>query len=67
MFESLASCFAFRCSASVNLKGPDQALQAFEFTEMETDFEFLLNSNSYLRVTRPIKLIGAVHPNRPGD
>ena len=30
----------------------DPALQAFEFTEIETDFEFLVNSNSYLRVTR---------------
>ena len=30
----------------------DPALQAFEFTEIETDFEFLVNSNSYLRLTR---------------
>jgi hypothetical protein len=30
----------------------DAALQALEFTEIETDFEFLVNSNSYLRVTR---------------
>ena len=30
----------------------DPALQAFEFAEIETDFEFLVNSNSYLRVTR---------------
>jgi hypothetical protein len=30
----------------------DPALQAFEFTEIETDFEFLVKSNSYLRVTR---------------
>lgn len=30
----------------------DPALNAFEFTEIETDFEFLVNSNSYLRVTR---------------
>jgi len=30
----------------------DAALQAFEFMEIETDFEFLVNSNSYLRVTR---------------
>jgi hypothetical protein len=28
----------------------DPALQTFEFTEIETDFEFLVNSNSYLRV-----------------
>jgi len=30
----------------------DPALQAFEFTEIETDFEFLVNSNSYLCVRR---------------
>ena len=30
----------------------DPALKAFEFTEIETDFEFMVNSNSYLRVTR---------------
>jgi hypothetical protein len=30
----------------------DPALQAFEFKKIETDFEFLANSNSYLRVTR---------------
>jgi hypothetical protein len=29
-----------------------RALQVFECTEIETDFEFLVNSNSYLRVTR---------------
>jgi len=28
----------------------DSALQAFEFTEIGTDFEFLVNSNSYLKV-----------------
>ena len=30
----------------------DPSLRAFEFKEIETDFEFLVNSNSYLRVTR---------------
>jgi len=30
----------------------DLALQHFAFTEVKTDFEFLVNSNSYLRVTR---------------
>lgn len=30
----------------------DPGLQAFEFTEIEPDFEFLVNSNSYLKVTR---------------
>jgi hypothetical protein len=28
----------------------DPALEAFEFTEIKTDFEFLVNSNSFLRV-----------------
>jgi len=30
----------------------DPQLQRFVFTEIETDFEFLVNSNSYLRVSR---------------
>jgi hypothetical protein len=30
----------------------DPALQRFEFTEIKTDFEFLVNSNFFLRVTR---------------
>jgi hypothetical protein len=30
----------------------DSALQGFEFTEIVTDFEFLVNSNSYPRVRR---------------
>jgi len=30
----------------------DPALKHFEFTEIKTDFEFLLNSNSYLKVKR---------------
>jgi len=30
----------------------DPALMAFEFTEIETDFEFMVNSNSYLKLTR---------------
>ena len=30
----------------------DLALQRFTFTEIETDFEFLVNSNFFLRVTR---------------
>jgi len=28
----------------------DPALQRFEFTEIKTDFEFLVNSNLFLRV-----------------
>jgi hypothetical protein len=34
----------------------DPALQPFEFREIETDFEFLVNSNRYLRVTRVAEL-----------
>ncbi len=30
----------------------DPVLQRFEFTETKTDFEFLVNSNSFLKVTR---------------
>jgi hypothetical protein len=30
----------------------DPALQVFEFAEIETDFEFLVNSNSYLKFSR---------------
>ena len=30
----------------------DPALQRFAFTEIKTDFEFLVNSNSFLRVRR---------------
>jgi hypothetical protein len=30
----------------------DPELQRFEFTEIKTDFEFLVNSNSYLKVNR---------------
>jgi len=30
----------------------DPALQVFELVEVKTDFEFLLNSNSFLRVRR---------------
>src|SRR5438046_8153813 len=30
----------------------DPALQHFQFTGIKTDFEFLVGSNSYLRVTR---------------
>jgi len=32
----------------------DPALQRFAFTEIRTDFEFLVNSNSFLRVTRTL-------------
>jgi hypothetical protein len=30
----------------------DPALERFAFTEIKTDFEFLVNSDSFLRVTR---------------
>jgi hypothetical protein len=29
----------------------DPALKGFQFTQIETDFEFLVNSNSFLKVT----------------
>jgi hypothetical protein len=35
----------------------DPALQHFQFTEIKTDFEFLVNSNSFLRVTRASPLL----------
>lgn len=44
--------FEAQPSAYVPMLQSDPALLAFEFTEIETDFEFLVNSNSYLRVTR---------------
>ena len=34
----------------------DPALQCFAFTEIKTDFEFLVNSNSFLRVTHALPL-----------
>ena len=34
-----------------NQEQSDPALQASEFTEIETDFEFFVNSNSFLRLT----------------
>jgi SAM-dependent methyltransferase len=44
--------FEARPSAYIPMLQSDPALQAFEFTKIETDFEFLVNSNSFLRVTR---------------
>ena len=44
--------FEAQPSEYVPMLQSDPALQAFEFTEIKTDFEFLVNSNSYLRVTR---------------
>jgi SAM-dependent methyltransferase len=44
--------FEAQPSEFVPMLKSDPALQAFEFTKIETDFEFLVNSNSYLRVTR---------------
>jgi hypothetical protein len=44
--------FEAQPSEYVPMLQSDPALQAFEFAEIETDFEFLVNSNSYLRVTR---------------
>ena len=44
--------FEAQSSEYIPMLQSDPALQAFEFAEIETDFEFLVNSNSYLRVTR---------------
>lgn len=44
--------FEAQPSEYISMLKSDPALQAFEFTEIKTDFEFLVNSNSYLRVTR---------------
>jgi ubiquinone/menaquinone biosynthesis C-methylase UbiE len=43
--------FEAQPSEYVPMLQSDAALKAFEFQEIETDFEFLVNSNSYLRVT----------------
>ena len=47
----LVSFEAVRCSYIDRLKS-DPALKHFSFEEVRTDFEFLINSNSYLRVFR---------------
>ena len=44
--------FEAQPSEYVPMLRSDLALQHFAFTEVKTDFEFLVNSNSYLRVTR---------------
>ena len=44
--------FEAQPSEYVPMLQSDPVLQAFKFTEIKTDFEFLLKSNWYLRVTR---------------
>jgi hypothetical protein len=44
--------FEAQPSEYVPMLRSDPALQKFNFTEIKTDFEFLANSNSFLRVTR---------------
>jgi len=44
--------FEAQPSDYVSILQTDRGLQHFAFTEIETDFEFLVNSNSFLRVTR---------------
>jgi len=44
--------FEAQRSEYISMLQSDPTLQAFEFTEIETDFEFLVNSNSFLKVTR---------------
>jgi hypothetical protein len=44
--------FQAQPSEYVPMLQSDLALRQFAFTEIKTDFEFLVNSNSFLRVTR---------------
>jgi hypothetical protein len=44
--------FEAQASDYVPMLRADQALKSFQFTEIKTDFEFLVNSNSFLKVTR---------------
>src|SRR5437867_2978044 len=48
--------FEARPSEYVPMLLADPALQCFAFTEIKTDFEFLVNSNSFLRVTHALPL-----------
>jgi len=47
-----AVTFEAEPSEHVPMLRADPTLQQFAFTEVKTDFEFLLNSNSFLRVSR---------------
>jgi len=44
--------FEAQASEYIPMMRADQALRQFAFTEVKTDFEFLVDSNSYLRVMR---------------
>jgi hypothetical protein len=44
--------FEAQASQYVPMLRSDPALRQFAFTEVKTDFEFLVNSNSFLKVTR---------------
>jgi hypothetical protein len=44
--------FEAQPSEHIRMLRSDPALRHFAFTEVETHFEFLVNSNSFLRVTR---------------
>lgn len=44
--------FEAQPSEYVPMLRSDPSLRQFEFTEIKTDFEFLVNSNSFLKVTR---------------
>ncbi len=46
-----AVTFEARPSEYVPILRSDPTLQSFVFTEIRTDFEFLVNSNSFLKVT----------------
>jgi len=44
--------FEAQPSEYVPMLRSDPALRSFAFTKVKTDFEFLVNSNSFLRVTQ---------------
>jgi hypothetical protein len=44
--------FEAKPSECIPMRRLDPMLQRFEFTKIKTDFEFLVNSNSFLQVER---------------
>jgi ubiquinone/menaquinone biosynthesis C-methylase UbiE len=47
--------FEARPSEYIQMMRSDPALRSFVFTEIKTDFEFLVNSNSFLKVSWKLK------------
>jgi len=50
-WQSLFVTFEAQPSEYIPMLQSDSELHAFEFREIKTDFEFLVNSDSYLRLT----------------